>query len=94
VIASDGVWDAMSSTEVVGFIMDKMETKKEVTCKMLVEECRNRWELLNLYKQRYLVELYQSKESSESNNKNKDNIQNVLDIDDISAVVHFFNYDY
>jgi integrin-linked kinase-associated serine/threonine phosphatase 2C len=94
VIASDGVWDSMSSTEVTGFIMDKMETKKEVACKMLVEECRNRWELLNLYKQRYLVELYTSKDSSESNNKNKENIQNVLDIDDISAVVHFFNYDY
>jgi integrin-linked kinase-associated serine/threonine phosphatase 2C len=93
VIGSDGIWDAMSSTEVVGFIFDKMDNKKELVSKMLVEECRNRWEIINLYKQKYLLELVQSKES-ESQNKTKDNYQNVLDIDDITAVIHFFNYDY
>jgi integrin-linked kinase-associated serine/threonine phosphatase 2C len=94
VIGSDGVWDAMNSTEVVGLILDKMDTKKELVAKTLVEECRNRWEILNLYKQRTLVELYQSKESRDSSTKNKDGIQNILDIDDITAVIHYFNYDY
>jgi len=54
VIGSDGIWDSMSSTEVVGFIFDKMEGKKELVAKILVEECRNRWEILNLYKQKSL----------------------------------------
>jgi serine/threonine protein phosphatase PrpC len=94
VIGSDGVWDAMSSAEIVGFIIDKMETKRELCAKMVVEECRNRWEILNLYKQRSLVELYTSKDNSESASKQKENIQNMLDIDDISTVVHFFNYDF
>jgi integrin-linked kinase-associated serine/threonine phosphatase 2C len=92
VLASDGVWDAMSSPEVVGFILDKMKNKKENACKMLVEECRNRWELLNIYKQRYFSELYGSMYTSKSRKKNKENVQDYLDIDDISAIVHFFNY--
>ena len=94
VIGSDGVWDAMSSTEVCGFIAEKMEANKELCAKMIVEECRNRWEILNLFKQRSLVEMYTAKDNSESSSKQKENIQNMLDIDDISAVIHFFNYDY
>ena len=94
VIGSYGVWDSMSSIEVVGFLMDKIETKKEIACRMLVEECRNRWEILNIYKQRYIVEMHQAKESSETSSKSKDNLQQALDIDDITAVVHYFNYDY
>lgn len=92
-IGSDGIWDAMNSTEVVGLIMDRMETKKELVVKTLVEECRNRWEILNLYKQRTLVELYQSKDSGDTSNKHKDGIQNILDIDDITAVIHYFNFE-
>jgi serine/threonine protein phosphatase PrpC len=93
VIASDGVWDAMNNAEVVGFIFDKMETKKELVAKLLVEECRNRWEILNLFKQKYILETVQSKEGSNSN-KSKDVFQNVLDIDDITAAIHFFNLDF
>lgn len=95
VIASDGVWDSMSSTEIVGFIFEKMENKKDTVCKMVVEECRNRWEIINLFKQKQIVELVQSKESNNVNGtKSKDAYQNVLDIDDITAVIHFFNLDY
>jgi integrin-linked kinase-associated serine/threonine phosphatase 2C len=95
VIGSDGIWDAISSVEVVGLIMDKMENKKEQSCRILVEECRNRWEILNIYKQRYLVEMHQSSnEKSESSNKSKDNLQQAMDIDDITGIVHFFNYDF
>lgn len=95
VIGSDGIWDSMNSTEVVGFIFDKMEVKKELVAKMLVDECRNRWEMINLYKQRYLMELLQSKENNnESTIKSKEGANTVLDIDDITAIIHFFNYDY
>lgn len=96
VIGSDGVWDLMSSPEVIGFIFDKMETKKEFVAKMLAEECRNRWEVINLYKQKYMLELAQSRENNGENSKDKtkDNNQGSLDIDDITVVIHFFNYDY
>ncbi len=99
VIGSDGVWDLMSSPEVIGFIFDKMETKKELVAKMLAEECRNRWEVINLYKQKYMLELAQSRENSidannNSRNKNQDTNQGSLDIDDITVIIHFFNYDY
>ena len=57
VIGSDGIWDAMSSCEVVGFIFQKMESQKSKCAQLLAEECRNRWELLNMYKQKYLMEM-------------------------------------
>ena len=51
VIGSDGIWDSMSSCEVVGFIFQKMETEsKEMCSKLLAEECRNRWEKVLCYK--------------------------------------------
>jgi len=43
VLGSDGVWDVMSSAEVVGFVLDC--EKKEETAKKLVGECRERWDL-------------------------------------------------
>jgi integrin-linked kinase-associated serine/threonine phosphatase 2C len=94
VIASDGVWDAMSSIEVVGFIfdkMDKMKNNKHMIVKYLTEEARNRWELLNLYKQKSILELNQSKDG-ESGNKSKE-ASTIGDIDDITAIIHFFNND-
>ena len=87
VIGSDGVWDAMSSCEVVGFIFQKMETHKEQCATLLAEECRNRWELLNLYKQKYLTEL----DLEENNNKSKNPKNNMIDIDDITCVIDFLN---
>ena len=87
VIGSDGVWDAMSSCEVVGFIFKKMETNREQCATLLAEECRNRWELLNLYKQKYLTEL----DLEENNNKSKNPKNNMIDIDDITCVIDFLN---
>ena len=43
VIGSDGIWNSMSSCEVIGFIFQKMETESKETCsRLLTEECRNR----------------------------------------------------
>jgi serine/threonine protein phosphatase PrpC len=97
IIGSDGIWDAMGSTEAVGFVYDKLETgKRENSAVLLVEECRNRWELLNLYKQKYQMELFQSKDNNQenSNGKTKDFNQNMYSIDDITSIIHFFNNDY
>ena len=42
VIGSNGIWDAMSSCEVVGFVFQKMKTEnKEICSRLLAEECRN-----------------------------------------------------
>lgn len=84
VIASDGVWDIMSSNEVIGFIFNKMfenkDSNKDTIVKSLVEECRLRWELLNLYKEKYINENIQIKIDLETKNE----------IDDISAIILFF----
>ena len=88
VIGSDGIWDAMSSCEVVGFIFQKMETNKEQCATLLAEECRNRWELLNLYKQKYLREMNLNLNQDQKNNSSKNNI---IDIDDITCIIDFLN---
>ena len=87
VIGSDGVWDAMSSCEVVGYIFQKMETNKEQCALLLAEECRNRWELINLYKQKYIMEMNLNQDP----NKSKNNKNNMIDIDDITCVIDFLN---
>ena len=87
VIGSDGVWDAMSSCEVVGFIFQKMETNKDKCAVLLCEECRNRWELINLYKQKYIMEM----NLNQDQNKTKNNRNNIIDIDDITCVIDFLN---
>ena len=87
VIGSDGIWDAMSSCEVVGFIFQKMETDREQCAKLLAEECRNRWELLNLYKQKFISEMNINQEG-ENKNKNKNQI---IDIDDITCIIDFIS---
>ena len=88
VIGSDGIWDAMSSCEVVGFIFQKMETDKEQCAKLLAEECRNRWEVLNLFKQKYIMEINSNKDGEM---KDKNAQHNVLDIDDITCIIDFIN---
>jgi len=89
VIGSDGIWDVMSSPEVVGFIFDKMELeKKELASKLLVEECRNRWDIVNLFKQKYFYELQQNKETD---TKSKE--AQYSEVDDITAIIHFLNID-
>ena len=87
VIGSDGIWDAMSSCEVVGFIFQKMESQKSKCAQLLAEECRNRWELLNMYKQKYLMEM----DINNDQNKSKNSKNNIIDIDDITCVIDFLN---
>jgi serine/threonine protein phosphatase PrpC len=91
VIGSDGIWDAMGSCEVVGFIFQKMETNKdEDISKLLAEECRNRWEILNMFKQKYILEVNSSKDNGEGG-KDKGGQHNIADIDDITCVISFIN---
>jgi len=53
VIGSDGIWDVMNSAEVVGLIYEKCDALgREKASESLVNECRNRWEVINLYKQK------------------------------------------
>ena len=96
ILGSDGIWDAMGSTEAVGFIYDKVETgRKENPALLIVEECRNRWELLNLYKQKFQMEQHQNKENQDNNlGKAKEANQNMYSIDDITSIIHFFNTEY
>lgn len=42
-IASDGIWDVMSSAEVVGFILHQNGEIKD-SAEKLVKEARSRWE--------------------------------------------------
>ena len=77
----------MSSCEVVGFIFQKMETNRDKCAILLAEECRNRWELINLYKQKYINEMNLNQEQ----NKTKNNRNNIIDIDDITCVIDFLN---
>ena len=78
----------MSSCEVVGFIFQKMETDREQCAKLLAEECRNRWELLNLYKQKFIAEMNLNQEGDA---KNKGNQNHTIDIDDITCIIDFIS---
>ena len=87
VIGSDGVWDAMSSCEVVGFVFKNMEMNREHCAILLAEECRNRWELINMFKQKYILEM----NLEQDQNKNTRKKSNLIDIDDITCVIDFLN---
>lgn len=92
VIGSDGVWDVMSSAEVVGFVLqyqppvqnekfdknDKDNNNQETVASALVAECRARWDDMN---------------------KNKKNSSKIGDLpylkfgcDDITAVVAYLEF--
>ena len=100
IIGSDGIWDVMSSPEVVGYVFEKIE--KEITWQRqriveeLVQECRNRWELINIYKEKIILEKMSSKDKEKEggNNKEGGNVasrpQIRQNIDDITAVICFF----
>ncbi len=108
VIGSDGIWDVMNSPEVVGYVFEKIE--KEITwsrqriVEELVQECRNRWELINIYKEKIIIEKMTAKEKEKENNSQNDNENMELNnntvktnrpmvrqnIDDITGVICFF----
>lgn len=84
VLASDGVWDVMNSSEAVGFIFEKDKLSKDKIPEELIMECRSRWEKVNDYKQK-VVDL-KNKEADK-----KRNFQGALSIDDITAVICFLD---
>lgn len=88
VIGSDGVWDVMNSAEVVGLVFEKTsDSNKDKIAETVVNECRNRWEVINLYK----LKLHNEKVQQKEGDKNKIHSQPFFSIDDISSVVCYFN---
>jgi len=95
VIGSDGIWDVMNSAEVIGFVFEKGETiNKEKLPETLVIEARNRWEVINMYKQKLSAERLNHKENNNTNNPIMKPSHIIYSIDDITAVVCFFNTNY
>lgn len=97
VIGSDGIWDVFSSCEVVGFVFNlldqnRLELKNDNPAEHLVVECRNRWEILNLFKTRYASEVINKNQEGEGG-KDRNSNQNIGDIDDITACVFVINQD-
>lgn len=69
VIGSDGLYDLMSSSEIIKFIYDRMnKISKENIVKALVMEARKRWEISNNFK----LHLFKER-LKETHNKNKIN---------------------
>jgi serine/threonine protein phosphatase PrpC len=96
VIGSDGIWDVMNSSEVVGYIFTKSENGRDRIADDVLEECRIRWEVFNKYSQKMADEksLNLMKNDINSTNKSftKNKSKNII-IDDITAVICFFNTD-
>ena len=91
VIGSDGIWDVLNSAEVVGFVFEKCEfISKEKVCESIVWEARNRWELINMYKQKLALEKSSNKENTNAN-ANKSPLHIFYSIDDITSIICFFN---
>lgn len=78
IIASDGIWDVMSSTEVVAFLIKCQN--KDLAAQLLVKEARSRWRDLNLCKS---IEINVSDFPGAKSG-----------IDDISAIVVYFTFEY
>lgn len=82
VIASDGLWDVMSSAEVVGFVLyhqDVWVEGENVIAEKLVSEARGRWQELNAMKK--------------VNNKIGDYPTARKGIDDISVIIAFIQFE-
>lgn len=78
ILASDGVWDVMSSAEVVGFILHQTDCEPKDIPSRLTQEARSRWE-----------ELTKSKKIS---NKVGDYPTAKKGIDDITVVIGFLKF--
>eukprot|EP01015_Nassula_variabilis_P030170 TRINITY_DN6599_c0_g1_i1.p4 TRINITY_DN6599_c0_g1~~TRINITY_DN6599_c0_g1_i1.p4 ORF type:complete len:198 (-),score=63.22 TRINITY_DN6599_c0_g1_i1:62-655(-) len=76
VIGSDGIWDVMTSAEVIGFVLQNDE--RQDIAEALVMECRSRWEELNKQKK--------------SNSKIGDLPYLRFGCDDITAVICFMGF--
>lgn len=95
VVASDGVYDVLSSSEVVGFIFEAMDKfgedhDKNNIAQMLCEECRRRWEALNMFKLKYVLSTDKSKDKDK---KARDKDGGLQDIDDITCIIDFITVD-
>ena len=90
VIATNGVFNVMTSTEVVGFVFEKgeiyNEDNRQKIVEELVQECRYRWEQINVYKEKLF---YENLENMVDGDKKKEVLKK--NIDDITAVICFFS---
>lgn len=91
IIGSDGIWDVMNSAEVVGYIFEKLEKEttwpRQKIVEELVNECRNRWELINIYKEKILIEKITARDENKTGAGRPPMRQN---IDDITGIICFF----
>lgn len=80
VLASDGLWEVMSSAEAVGFVLHNKESweNENKVSQMLAKEARQRWEQLN--------------NQNAVNNQISDFPTAKEGVDDISVVVIFLKF--
>ena len=89
-IGSDGIWDVMNSAEVVGYLFEKGDNvSKEKLPENLVWEARNRWEVINIYRQKISAEKNQKDQGNTSPTKTVNTHATIYTIDDITAVICF-----
>ena len=57
VIGNNGIWNIMKNNEIIEFIFNKMENNDKNECsRLLVEECRKKWEEKNLIENKFDIE--------------------------------------
>jgi hypothetical protein len=82
----------MNSAEVVGLVFEKIDQiGREKVAESCVNECRNRWEVINLYKQKLQNEKNQSNKDDKAATTRVAHTQQIFTIDDITSIVCFFN---
>ncbi len=90
VMGSDGVWDVMSSAEAVGFILSLPMNEKETACDKMVNECKERWDLLNEIKKKQAQILFDSADTNKKlANERKMEIERNIVRDDITVALHY-----
>lgn len=72
-MGSDGIFEVMNSTEIVGFVYEILEEKKGKITKEdipneIVEECRNRWTILNKYQDIQMIKAIKASGTGEAIN--------------------------
>lgn len=98
VLASDGVWDVMSSADVVGFVVEQ-ENCKTIRCddmklapQKLVDEARSGWEYNNTQKRNMVLKSVGIDEQKRAEKIRQ--LDKLLVIDDISTVVAYLHNRY